>query len=82
MKITGIKTHVVQPIPPLTWVLVEVETDEGISGLGECTEYIGNAHLVRGLEAIRPYVVGADARHIEEIWQRLFHAIPTQKGRK
>lgn len=62
------------PINTLAWVFVEVETDEGISGLGECTEYVGNPHLVRGLEAIKPLVIGADPRHIEEIWQRLFHA--------
>ena len=74
MKITDIKTHVVMPLDGLAWLFVEIETDEGVSGLGECTEYIGNAHLVRGLEAIRPLVLGEDARHIEEIWQRLFHA--------
>jgi galactonate dehydratase len=62
------------PINTLAWVFVEVETDEVISGLGECTEYVGNPHLVRGLEAIKPLVIGADPRHIEEIWQRLFHA--------
>jgi galactonate dehydratase len=81
MIITDIVTHVVAPIPPLTWVLVEVQTDEGLSGLGECTEYIGNAHLVRGLEAVRPLVLGADARHIEEIWQRLFHAYSNLNAR-
>jgi L-alanine-DL-glutamate epimerase-like enolase superfamily enzyme len=81
MVITDIRTHVVRPIEPLIWVLVEVETDEGLSGLGDCTEYIGNAHLVRGLQAIRPYVIGADARHIEEIWQRLFHSYSNLNGR-
>jgi len=74
MKITQINTHIAMPINTLAWVFVEVETDEGISGLGECTEYVGNPHLVRGLESIKPLVIGADPRHIEEIWQRLFHA--------
>jgi galactonate dehydratase len=74
VKITQINTHITMPINTLAWVFVEVETDEGISGLGECTEYVGNPHLVRGLEAIKPLVIGADPRHIEEIWQRLFHA--------
>lgn len=81
MKITDIKTHVVMPLDGLAWLFVEVETDEGVSGLGECTEYIGNSHLVRGLEAIRPLVLGEDARHIEEIWQRLFHAYSNLNSR-
>ncbi len=38
MKITDIKTHIVMPIPGLAWLFVEVETDEGVSGLGECTD--------------------------------------------
>jgi len=81
MKITGIKTHITMPINKLAWVFVEVDTDAGISGLGECTEYIGNPHLVRGLEAVKPLVVGTDPRHIEEIWQRLFHAYSNLNGR-
>ena len=74
MKITNIKTHITMPMDKLAWVFVEVDTDEDISGLGECTEYVGNPHLIRGLEAIKPLVIGADPRHIEEIWQRLFRA--------
>jgi galactonate dehydratase len=81
MKITDIKTHAISPIEGLAWVLVEVETDAGVSGLGECTEYLGNPHLVRGLEAVKPLVVGSDPRHIEEIWQRLFHFYSNLNGR-
>ena len=81
MKITDIKTHIAMPIDTLAWVFVEVETDEGVSGLGECTEYIGNPHLVRGLEAIKPLVIGTDPSHIEEIWQRLFHAYSNLNSR-
>ena len=73
MKITDIKSHVVMPIPGLAWLFVTVETDEGVTGLGECTDYAVNNHLVRGLEAIKPLVVGTDPKNIEEIWQRIFH---------
>ena len=61
------------PIPGLAWLFVEVETDEGVTGLGECTDYSMNPHLVRGLEAIKPLVIGSDPKNIEEIWQRIFH---------
>ena len=56
MKITDIKTYVTMPIEGLAWLLVEVETDEGVSGLGECTDYFANPHLVRGIEAVKPLV--------------------------
>ena len=81
MKITDIKTHVVMPIPGLAWLFVEVETDEGVSGLGECTDYAVNSHLVRGIEAIKPLVVGSDPKNIEEIWQRIFHVNSDLNGR-
>ncbi|MEE8045800.1 MAG: mandelate racemase/muconate lactonizing enzyme family protein [Dehalococcoidia bacterium] len=60
------------PIPRRAWLFVEVETDEGVTGLGECTDYAVNSHLVRGLEAIKPLVIGSDPKNIEEIWQRIF----------
>ncbi len=42
MKITDVKTYIVAPNPDLPWLFVEVETDEGLTGLGECTWYLGN----------------------------------------
>ena len=41
MKITDIKTYVVKvsdQSSPWPWLFVEVETDEGITGLGEATD--------------------------------------------
>ena len=81
MKITEIKTYVTMPIEGLAWLFVEVETDEGVTGLGECTDYLANPHLVRGIEAVKPLVIGADPGNIEEIWQRLFHAYSDLNGR-
>jgi len=80
MKITDIKTYMTMPIEGLAWLLVEVETDEGVSGLGECTDYLVNPHLTRGLEAVKPLVVGLDPANIEEIWQRIFHAYSDLSG--
>ena len=81
MKITDIKTHAIMPIDGLAWLFIEVETDEGVSGLGECTDYASNSHLARGLEAIKPLVVGTDPKNIEEIWQRIFHVYSDLNGR-
>jgi len=80
MKITDIKTYVTMPIEGLAWLFVEVETDEGVTGLGECTTYFSNSHLVSGIEAVKPFLIGLNPANIEEIWQRLFHEYNILKG--
>ena len=72
MKITDVKTHIVAPNPGLPWLFVEVETDEGLTGLGECTWYLGNYLLSHSIESVKPLIVGLDPANIEEIWQRIF----------
>ncbi|MAP39428.1 MAG: hypothetical protein CL879_07405, partial [Dehalococcoidia bacterium] len=42
MQITDIKTYLTMPIQNLPWLFVEVQTDEGITGLGECSWYGNN----------------------------------------
>jgi D-galactarolactone cycloisomerase len=96
MKITDLTIHVLKS--PLAepfafsqgWVrqrsatLVEVHTDEGISGWGEA--------FAQGLEppeiaatvidkALRPLVVGADPLDTEVLWHRMYH-ITRDYGRK
>jgi galactonate dehydratase len=81
MKITNVKPLVTMPISGLPWLFVQVETDEGVTGIGECTDYFSNGHLYRGLEAIKTVVVGQDARNIENIWQLIFHKFDDLNGR-
>lgn len=81
MKITDLKTYVVMVQPRRDWIFVELETDEGITGLGECSDYASTQHLATGLEAIKPWVVGMDVRNIEDLWQRLFHGYSDLNGR-
>ncbi len=81
MKITNITPHVSMPIKGLPWIFVVVETDEGVSGVGECSDYRSTGMLVRGLEWIKREVVGKDARNIEDIWQTIFHTFDDLNGR-
>jgi galactonate dehydratase len=81
MKITDVKTYLTMPMGRLAWLFVNVETDEGITGLGECTDYFVNPHLVRGIEALKPLLIGQDARNIENIWQLIFHRLDDLNGR-
>ena len=72
MKITDIKSYVTMPREGLPWHFVEVLTDEGVTGLGECSLYIGNQIITETIQAVKPLVVGQDPANIEEVWQRIF----------
>ena len=74
MKITDVKSYVVSPGDAQAWLLVEVETDDGVTGLGECSNQTSIAHLARGIEVIRNYLIGRDPGQIEAHWQRIYHS--------
>ncbi|MCB2054891.1 MAG: mandelate racemase/muconate lactonizing enzyme family protein [Geminicoccaceae bacterium] len=62
MKITNVATAVIAGNFP--WVLVRIETDEGVTGLGEAYWGAGVAELVH---KARPVIVGEDPRNINKI---------------
>jgi len=71
MKITDIKTFTVFSYRT-NFVFVKVETDAGISGLGEGTlEYKEHA-LLGAIEDIRPILIGQDPREVERICFELY----------
>ena len=55
MKITDLRVYLTRANENRTWVFVEVDTDEGITGVGESTNSGGGgAHMVgRGYELIK-----------------------------
>jgi galactonate dehydratase len=56
------------------WVFVQVETDEGITGTGECTNWPRNGDILvsHGIETIKDAIIGRDPNHIEAIWQEIY----------
>jgi len=80
MKITDAKVYVVVPDMPDShkdiWesVFVQVDTDEGITGFGEATNwpYGGSFLIGRALEIARDALVGEDPADIERLWHRLY----------
>lgn len=70
MKVTKVRTHLVDS-GFKTLVFVEVETDEGIIGIGEAT--IGNKPqtAVAVVEELGQYLIGQDPRRIEYHWQAM-----------
>ncbi len=71
MKITEIRTHKVFCYRT-NWVFVEIETDEGIHGIGECTlEYRENA-VLGAIRDFRRAVIGRDPCRIESLFHDLY----------
>ena len=96
MKITRISSHVLSSDMPevlgysqqyysrRTAHLVEVETDEGVRGWGECfgpgAVALANKGIVEGV--IQPMVLGADPLDRDAIWHRVYNLLRDhgQKG--
>ncbi|MGI9148956.1 MAG: mandelate racemase/muconate lactonizing enzyme family protein [Chloroflexota bacterium] len=85
MKITRIRPwHVSGPsaetdasAPRLSYVFVQVETDEGLTGWGEITTYPGtvaNRTIVAALREVDSFLQGEDASQIEALWHKLLRA--------
>jgi galactonate dehydratase len=82
VKIVDVRVHVVIPHgdihlvegSALGWVFVEVETDDGLVGVGECSNWPrqGNAIVARTIDLLKQNVIGKDPRQIEAIWIDLF----------
>ena len=54
-------------------LLVEVDTDEGITGLGEAAHFGGPmASTAQVIEhELKPYLIGEDPSEIERLWERM-----------
>src|SRR5438067_1103559 len=72
MKITDLKTHILSD----GWrnlIFVELETDAGITGLGEATLANRTEAVVAYLqEAKVRHVIGSDPFDTESLWQRMY----------
>jgi galactonate dehydratase len=70
MKVTGITPFVVDG-GGRPWTFVKVETDEGVVGWGDCTEWDAWPGVVGMLEHLAPLVIGRDPMNSERIWFEL-----------
>jgi len=70
MKITKIKTFLVDGgFRP--WTFVKIETDDGIIGWGDCTDW-GSAQIVaKMVEDLGEKIIGLDPLNSEYIWNKL-----------
>jgi gluconate/galactonate dehydratase len=66
LKIIRLKTAVVEG--NFDWTFVRIETDEGVTGLGECFFAPGLTAILRSLE---PLLLGEDPRDIHRLFRKL-----------
>ena len=80
MKITSVTPILTKPGPSapggadVTWAFVRVDTDEGISGVGECTNFPQGgsritANMVRTVEDL---LIGENPFDIDRIWHKIY----------
>ena len=71
MKITSIETFIVDG-GYRPWTFVKVETDEGVTGYGECSDGRAPAGVVGTIESLAPVLIGQDPRAFEmRFWDML-----------
>jgi galactonate dehydratase len=71
MRITKVDTVVVDG-GMRNWVLVQVRTDEGISGLGEATLEGKAETMVAAVSELTRLIDGQDPRRIQHLWQIMY----------
>ncbi|MFN3649905.1 MAG: mandelate racemase/muconate lactonizing enzyme family protein [Armatimonadota bacterium] len=79
MKITNVNTHVVGN-PWKNWVFVTVETDEGITGVGEGTVNCFGRTTEQAILELSHHVIGMDPFQTEMVHQKLVRDVYSEGG--
>ena len=73
MKITNVETLLVSAGPgKRNYTFVVVDTDEGISGVGESGLTSRELAVAGAVEHLKPFLVGKNPFQIEQLWQEMF----------
>jgi galactonate dehydratase len=71
MKITQCRTFLVEGIK-YNWTLLRIDTDAGIHGWGEATNWPGSPLVEAACQHVGQLIVGEDARRIDYLWSKLY----------
>jgi galactonate dehydratase len=71
MRIAEIKTWLVEGIK-YNWTLIKVYTDDGITGIGEATNWPGSPLIEAACRHVGERLVGEDATRIDYLWSKLY----------
>ena len=85
MKITDVKTYVVENPPPHFggpyWIFIKLTTDHGVAGFGEAYSVPFHPHIVALMleDVCERYVIGSDPFKIERLWRVIYSSGYTQR---
>jgi galactonate dehydratase len=79
LRITDVKTFLVDAGNDENYVYVKIYTNQGITGLGEGTLSSKGKTVATAIEEHRRYLVGKDPGEIERLWQTMFRG-PRYRG--
>ena len=80
MKITAINSHIGYG-PRYPWVFITIDTDEGLTGLGQAQGGIV-AHMIhKSIPHLGDLLIGEDSSRIDYIWTRLFSELNSTGNR-
>jgi len=68
MKITALNLYKVPP----RWVLLEVQTDEGVTGWGEPVIEGRADTVIAAVKEFEPILLGSDPTKINDLWQQMY----------
>ena len=93
MKITDLRVYLVKPEKnSRTWIFVEIDTDENITGVGECTNSGGGGAIVvaQAIKVLKNTLegqdfsdglIGQDPNEIDRIWHQIYRRFTTLGSR-
>jgi galactonate dehydratase len=73
MKITAIRGHRVPSALGWPWILVTVETDAGLTGVGDATNWPGGRAVEGAIAELDGLLRGEDPRRIGPLWTKMQH---------
>lgn len=71
MRIANVKTWLVEGVK-YNWTLVKVETESGLAGVGEGTNWPGSPLVEAACRHVGERIIGQDARRIDFLWTKLY----------
>jgi galactonate dehydratase len=71
MKITNSKTFLVEGLK-YNWTLFKIETDSGIHGWGEATNWPGSPLIEAACKHVGDFIIGQDARRLDYLWTKVY----------
>jgi len=80
LKVTDLRTFLVDRAPDENFVFVKLYTDQGIVGLGEGTLGAKGRTVATAIEEHSRYLLGKDPAEIERHWQTMFRAARAARG--